>query len=99
MNRIQKLRKEANMTQNDLAKIIGVSDASINKYEKDLMTPKIDKLEKIAETFHVSVDYLTGKPDVVNSDVIRITREEYLRLKEVEKQLNSIKQIINKMNI
>ena len=99
MNRIQELRKEANMTQNDLAKIIGVNPVTLSRYENGERNPKLDKLEKIAETFHVSVDYLTGKPDVVNSDVIRITREEYLRLKEVEKQLNSIKQIINKMNI
>lgn len=63
MNRIKELRTEAKLTQYELGKIIGVSDASINKYEKDLMTPKIDKLEKMAEVFHVSVDYLTGRTD------------------------------------
>lgn len=63
MNRIKVLRKEAGLTQAELAKKIGVSDASINKYEKGIMSPKIDKLEKMAETFTVSVDYLTGKSD------------------------------------
>ncbi|NKC66712.1 helix-turn-helix domain-containing protein [Vagococcus fluvialis] len=63
MNRIKELRTEAKLTQYELGQIIGVSDASINKYEKDLMTPKIDKLEKMAEVFHVSVDYLTGRTD------------------------------------
>lgn len=63
MNRIKELRKEANLTQAKLAEEIGVSDASINKYEKEIMAPKIDKLEKMAEVFKVSVDYLTGKSD------------------------------------
>lgn len=63
MNRIKELRIEKKLTQSELGKKIGVSDASINKYEKELMTPKIDKLEKMAETFQVSVDYLTGKSD------------------------------------
>ncbi|MEG2937549.1 MAG: helix-turn-helix transcriptional regulator [Vagococcus sp.] len=61
MNRIHELRKEAGLTQVELAKKIGVSDASINKYEKGIMLPKIDKLEKMADLFKVSTDYLTGK--------------------------------------
>ncbi|MHC5250045.1 helix-turn-helix domain-containing protein [Enterococcus sp. HY326] len=63
MNRIQELRKEANLTQAQLATKIGVSDASINKYEKGMMIPKIDKLEKMAEIFTASVAYITGESD------------------------------------
>lgn len=63
MNRIKELRKEAGLTQVQLGEKIGVSDASINKYEKGIMLPKIDKLEKMAEEFLVTVDYLTGKSD------------------------------------
>lgn len=63
MNRIQLLRKETGLTQAELGKLVGVSDASINKYEKGNMIPKIDKIEKMADIFHVSIDYLTGKSD------------------------------------
>lgn len=61
MNRIQEMRKEKGLTQLELAKEVGVSDASINKYEKGIMIPKIDKLEKMADLFSVSVAYLTGE--------------------------------------
>lgn len=61
MNRIQELRKEAGFTQAELAKMVGVSDASINKYEKGLMNPKIDKLEKMSEIFTASIAYITGE--------------------------------------
>lgn len=63
MNRIKLLRKENGLTQAELGKLVGVSDASINKYEKGSMVPKIDKIEKMANIFHVSIDYLTGKSD------------------------------------
>lgn len=69
MNRIKDLRKELGLTQKQLAMKIGVSDASINKYEKGTMSPKIDKLEAMASLFDVSIDYLTGKSN------LKISRE------------------------
>lgn len=63
MNRIKKLRLEAGLTQKELSELVEVSDASINKYEKGIMNPKIDKLVKMSEIFSASIGYITGESD------------------------------------
>jgi len=71
MNRIQELRKEANLTQKELASKVGVTDAAINKYEKGYMKPKIDKLEIMADIFGVTVDYINGTSNAKISNEMR----------------------------
>lgn len=63
MSRIQELRKEAGMTQAELAAKIGVNPVTMSRYENGDRHPKIDKLEKMAELFVVTVDYLLGYSD------------------------------------
>ncbi|BDP45648.1 MULTISPECIES: helix-turn-helix domain-containing protein [Enterococcus] len=63
MNRIQELRKEAHLTQAELAKKIGVNPVTMSRYENGNRSPKLDKLEKMSDLFHVSIDYITGKSD------------------------------------
>lgn len=46
------------ITQEQLAEFIGVTKASVSKWENGVSYPEIDKIIKISETFHVSTDYL-----------------------------------------
>lgn len=55
---INKIRTAANMTQAQLAEILGVSQQSVQKWESDTVTPDIDKLIKISKYFDVSLDAL-----------------------------------------
>ena len=55
------LRKEKNITQTELSKIIGSSREIISKYEKDGVMPSIDTAKKIADAFGVTLDYLVGE--------------------------------------
>lgn len=71
MNRIKELRKDAGLTQKEFAKIIGITDASISKYENGDMIPKIDKLEKMSDIFGVTVEYITGESDLKISPKLR----------------------------
>lgn len=71
MNRIKELRKDAGLTQKEFAKIIGITDASISKYENGEMIPKIDKLEKMSDIFGVTVEYITGESDLKISPKLR----------------------------
>jgi transcriptional regulator with XRE-family HTH domain len=51
------------MTQEDLAKKIGVKRAVISKYETGLISPSADTLQKIANVLNVSMaDLLTIDP-------------------------------------
>lgn len=57
---LKKLRNEYNVSQQQLADVIGVSQQSINKYENHNIEPDIDTLKKMADFFNTSIDYLVG---------------------------------------
>lgn len=56
--KIIELRKAYGMTQEELASICNVSRQSISKWEADIALPETEKLLKLGETFHVSMDVL-----------------------------------------
>lgn len=58
--RLKELRTEKQLTQSELAKILGVAKTTISMYENDNSTPNDDIKKKISEYFKVSIDYLTG---------------------------------------
>lgn len=57
-DKLSKLRKESNYTQEQLADILGVSRQSISKWESNITYPETDKLIRISELFNCSLDYL-----------------------------------------
>ena len=58
-NRLRKLRRDANITQKQIAQYLNVTQTAIGKYEKhEKAYPSIEVLIKIADYFHVSIDYL-----------------------------------------
>lgn len=57
---LKKLRNEFNISQQQLADVIGVSQQSINKYENHNIEPDIETLKTMAKFFNTSIDYLVG---------------------------------------
>ena len=57
---IKKLRKQRNLTQEQLAEAFGVSCQAISKWETATSYPDISLLPIIADYFGVSIDYLLG---------------------------------------
>lgn len=57
-DKIARLRRENNYTQEQLAEILGVSRQSISKWEQGSSYPETDKLIRLGELFNCSVDYL-----------------------------------------
>ena len=57
---IKKLRKQRNLTQEQLAEAFGVSCQAISKWETGTSYPDISLLPIIADYFGASVDYLLG---------------------------------------
>src|SRR5699024_6994266 len=55
-----------NIQQNDFAKKIGVSNVVLSRYESGERKPDYDTLDKIADYFQVSTDYLLGRTDSPN---------------------------------
>jgi len=64
--RLIELRKQKNKTQEDIAKVIGVTRPAYTAYERGLRTPDYDILVTLADYFDVSVDYLLGRTDNPN---------------------------------
>ncbi|MEW8974515.1 MAG: helix-turn-helix transcriptional regulator [Tissierellaceae bacterium] len=69
-NRLRQLRLENNMTQEDLSKELNVSRATVGRYENDDRFPDKDTLKNIADIFNVSTDYLLGRINMKNLDII-----------------------------
>ena len=64
--KLQKLRTNENMTQEELAEKLYVSRAAISKWESGRGYPSIDSLKAIAKYFHVTIDELIGSEEIVN---------------------------------
>lgn len=64
--KLQKLRTNENLTQEELAEKLYVSRAAISKWESGRGYPSIDSLKAIAKYFHVTIDELIGSEEIVN---------------------------------
>lgn len=57
---ITRLRKEHSMTQEQLAEALGVTFASVSKWERGVATPELHLIAEMADLFEVSLDALIG---------------------------------------
>ena len=73
--KLAKLRKEQNYTQEQLAEILGVSRQSISKWESDMAYPETDKLIKMGKLFDCSMDYLL-KEDITEKHCLQPAAKE-----------------------
>lgn len=61
--RLKELREARNLSQYSFAKHFGISQSTVGNWESGIRQPKTDVLERIAEFFNVSVDYLLGREE------------------------------------
>lgn len=60
-NRIAELRRERGLSQQQLSKEIGTSQANLSRWEKGLNEPSVIECWKLADFFDVSIDILCGR--------------------------------------
>ena len=58
--RLKDVRKQAGLTQVDVAEKLGISQPAYASWERGVKKPTQDNLVKIAKILNVSVDYLVG---------------------------------------
>ena len=100
-NKITLLRKKHNLSQTELAKIVGCSREIISKYEKDNVMPSIETAKKIADAFEVTLDYLVGEGQNATFDkkmLQRIQLMQNMEEKEKSQLLNIIDAVIRDYN-
>ena len=57
---LKKLRLEENLTQEAVAKKLGISRVNYTRYENDTVRPSYETLIKIAQLYNVTIDYIFG---------------------------------------
>lgn len=89
-NRLVKLRKEMNLRQKDAAKLIGISNSNLSRYEKEERTPNKEMIIKLASFYKVSPSYLLFGENKAHLEFLQdITEEEAKLLKEYLEEIRS----------
>lgn len=91
-NKLKQLRLENNMTQEELSNILNVSRATVGRYENDERFPDKNILEKIADFFEVSIDFLFER-------VYKKNGHFQTNIKEDSNKYEFYKEIMNEINI
>lgn len=67
--RLRELREFKNLSQGDLAKLVGVRPGHISHFELGRRGPSLNLLISLADVLQTSLDYLTGRTNSKNSKV------------------------------
>ena len=65
--RLKEIRTAQNLTQKQLASLIGITERGVQRYESGERKPTFDVLLAILENIDISADYLLGRCDNPNS--------------------------------
>lgn len=97
--RILRLREEKEMKQKELANLVGITEASLSRYENNKRTPSSDIISKLASVLEVSSDYLlslTDNPNIVPE--ILIPKEYSDKYKVTSRDKNQYLESMKKAN-
>ncbi len=64
-HRLQQVRKERKISQEELGKKVAVHGAVIGRYERNEVKPSIEMATQLAEALEVSLDYLVGSTELL----------------------------------
>lgn len=70
--RLKNLRKQAHLTQVDVAEKLGISQPAYASWERGVKKPTQENLVKIAQILNVSVDYLVGNSEEKSDELDNI---------------------------
>lgn len=62
--RLRDLREDGDLTQKQVAGVLGTSAQYYQKYESGVRPIPVDRLEKLADFYRTSTDYLLGRTPV-----------------------------------
>lgn len=90
--RVKNLREGIGVTQRTLAKEIGVTQASVYRYENDLADIPPETLIWYADYFDVSLDYIFGRTDNPQGKLFDFKPEA---IKQISNQNENLKEFVN----
>lgn len=89
------LRKENKLTQEDAASHLKISRQAYANYERSHREPSLINLVKLADLFHVSIDFLVGRENMNNIHIEKILKQKTIE-KTIDKKIeDAAKEILN----
>ena len=85
--RLREARKKANLTQEELANIIGVKAAEVSQYESNKRTPRWPTFNKLLDALHITADEVLGREITVHDDEdyeIKLAKEDLQILSNIK---------------
>lgn len=61
--RLRDMREDTDQTQEQVARYLGIAQTVYSRYERGFQTIPLELLIRLAEKYHVSIDYLVGRTD------------------------------------
>ncbi len=92
MNRIRELRENAGLRQIDVAKATGIDQKTLSNYETGKTNPDSYSLIQLADFFSVSIDYLVGRIDSLQTSIDK--EDIYKKIDMIKQELNDIKKYL-----
>lgn len=68
--KLKELRKLNNLTQTQIAEILGISKTGYASWEQQRTEPDIKTLKKLADFYNCSIDYLVGREQEDNTIIV-----------------------------
>ena len=87
MLRIKELRIENGLTQKEFAEKIESTSKSVWAYENNVAVPPLDVLNRMADFFQCSIDYLTGRSDDFGNVTVYEQTGDLARLSSDEQKI------------
>lgn len=93
-NRIKYLRQSRKLNQVQLADKLGVAKQSVSNWENDNIMPSVEMLEKIADFFNVTTDYLLGRDGkkTMDGQTIDVTGLSQRRIEHIKQIVDDLRE-------
>lgn len=85
--RLKQLRKQAGLTQQQLATQLGITKSVVSFYELQERSPSPEVLIKLAAIFHVSADYLLGLDTRETIDISDLDEKDIQAVRAIVERL------------
>jgi transcriptional regulator with XRE-family HTH domain len=92
--RIRQRRQTLELTQQQVAKSLGVTSQHLSAVEQDKRAPSLNTLAKLAEELGVSIDYLvTGKEGIITDTIPAIKADKKLKIVDKNALITLVKSL------
>ncbi len=96
--RIRKLRRSCNLSQEQLAEILGITRSAVSEIERGSRKISADEIIKLAKACNVSTDYILGlaeKPEIVFEDAPnKKSKKDNIRISVPKKNESKLREVL-----